>query len=72
MYGFEKGINVDFFQLDLFPSHYIDLITDGHDTDKVKVQNSAGLKHKFYKSNVEGIFILELQSINKIGQQVYL
>ena len=30
------------------------------------------IETKFYKSNVEGIFILELQSINKFGQQVYL
>ena len=37
------------------------------------MQNSVGLKYKFYKSNVEGIFVQErLQSVNKIGQQVYL
>ena len=44
------------FQIDLFPSFYIDfLFTDGHDTDtakfeKVNVQNSGGLKYKFYKA----------------------
>ena len=49
-------MNVDFFWLDLFPSRYIDfLFTDGHDTDivkfeKLKVQNSVGLKYKFYKA----------------------
>ena len=46
---------VDLFQLDLFPSHYIYfLFTNRHDTDtvkvQVKVQNSVGLKHKFYKA----------------------
>ena len=78
VYGFEKDIDVDLFQIDLFPSHYRDLFTNGDDTDIVKfenakVQNSVGLKYKFYKSNVEGIFVQErLQSVNKIGQQVYL
>ena len=48
-------IHVDLFQFDLFPSHYIYfLFTSGHDTDtvkvQVKVQNSVGLKHKFYKT----------------------
>ena len=46
--------HVDLFQLDLFPSHYIYfLFTNRHNTDtvkvQVKVQNSVGLKHKFYK-----------------------
>ena len=72
VYGFEKDIDVDLIQLDLFPSHYIDfLFTDGHATDtvkpeNVKVQNSVGLKYKFYKSDLEGIFILErLQLVQK-------
>ena len=49
-------MNVDFFWLDLFPSRYIDfLFTDGHDTDtvkfeKLKEQNSVGLKYKFHKA----------------------
>ena len=44
-----------FFSWLISPSLYIDfLFTDGHDTDtakfgKVKVQNSVGLKYKFYK-----------------------
>ena len=56
VYGFKKRIDVDLFQLDLYPSFYIDfLFTDGHDKntakfEKAKVQNSAGLKHKFYKA----------------------
>ena len=54
--GFKKDIGVDLFELDLFPSLYIGLLfTDGHDTDtakfeKVKVQDSVGLKYKFYKA----------------------
>ena len=56
MYEFEKNINVDLFWLDLFSSRYIDfLFTDGHDTDtvkfeKLKEQNSVGLKYKFHKA----------------------
>ena len=52
----KKNINVELFYLHLFPSHYIYfLFTDRHDTDtvkieKVKVQNSVGLKYKFYKA----------------------
>ena len=51
-----KKTDVDLFQVDLFPLFDIDfLFTDGHDTDtakfeKVKVQNSVGLKYKFYKA----------------------
>ena len=51
-----KKTDVDLFQLDLYPSLYIDLLfTDGHETDtvkfeKVKIQNSVGLKYKFYKA----------------------
>ena len=42
--------HVDLFQLELFPSHYIYfLLTNGHDTNTVKVQvkvkNSVGLKY---------------------------
>ena len=56
VYGFEKDINVDLFQLDFYPSLYIDfLFTDGHDKDTAKfeeskAQNSVGLKYKFYKA----------------------
>ena len=56
MHGFKKDIDVDLFELDLFPSLYIGpLFTDGHATDtakfeNVKVQNSVGLKYKFYKA----------------------
>ena len=53
VYKFEKDIDVDLLQLDLFPSHYIYLLfINRHDTDtvkfeKVKVKNSVGLKYKF-------------------------
>ena len=55
----KKNINVDLFYLHLFPSHYIYfLFTDRHDTDtvkfeKVKAQNSVGLKYKFYKATLK-------------------
>ena len=53
---FEKGIDVDLYQLDLFRWNYRYLLfADGHDADtvkfeKVKVQNSVRLKYKFYKA----------------------
>ena len=45
--------HIDLFQLDLFRSHYTYfLFTNRHNTEKVqvKVQNSVGLKYKFYKA----------------------
>ena len=71
VYGFDKDIDIDLFQLGLYPSLYMDfLFTDRHDKDtakfeKAKVQNSVGLKYKFYKA------MLKVSSFREasVGQQ---
>ena len=62
--------------LDLFPAFYTDfLFTDGYDTifEKLKLQNCARLKYKFFKALLKvSSFCERLHLVNKIGQQVYL